>query len=148
MEPLPRRSMSQALQTDELPAEALDLIRAGSPKPLSNRASVAPSIVESVRPELERKPSAATAPAGLTTTSIQPSLAGEGNKMIRPRVKEAETDVSGMVVTASFRIPSEIPNALLRASVDRKIKKLKPWTQQDIAAEALSQWLKRNGYSI
>jgi hypothetical protein len=34
----------------------------------------------------------------------------------------------------------------MRASFDRKLKREKPWTQQDIAAEALSLWLKKHGY--
>jgi hypothetical protein len=34
----------------------------------------------------------------------------------------------------------------MRAPFDRKLKREKPWTQQDIAAEALTLWLKKNGY--
>jgi hypothetical protein len=45
----------------------------------------------------------------------------------------------------SVRVPPEIPEGLIRASADRKIKKQKPWTQQDIIAEALSEWLQKHG---
>jgi hypothetical protein len=34
----------------------------------------------------------------------------------------------------------------VRAAFDRKLKREKPWTQQDIAAEALTLRLKKNGY--
>lgn len=30
--------------------------------------------------------------------------------------------------------------------MERKLKREKPWTQQDIATEALSLWLKQRGY--
>jgi len=37
---------------------------------------------------------------------------------------------------------------LLKASSDRKIKKVHPFTQQDIVAEALTDWLKKNGCQV
>jgi hypothetical protein len=43
------------------------------------------------------------------------------------------------------RIPPEIQNALIRASFERKMQRQDPWTQQDIAAEALGQSLKKQG---
>ena len=46
----------------------------------------------------------------------------------------------------SFRLPPEIAQALLKASLDRKLKRLRPWTQQEIAAEALSAWLRKQDY--
>ena len=46
----------------------------------------------------------------------------------------------------SFRLPPEIAQALLTASLDRKLKRLRPWTQQEIAAEAISTWLRKQGY--
>ena len=42
----------------------------------------------------------------------------------------------------------EVTTALLRASVERRIQGVAPSTQRDIIAEALSAWLKKNGYSI
>jgi len=46
----------------------------------------------------------------------------------------------------TFRLPAELPDALLRASMDRKLRHVAPWTQQDIVAEALEAWLNRRGY--
>ena len=46
----------------------------------------------------------------------------------------------------SFRLPPEIAQALLTASLDRKLKRLRPWTQKVIAAEALSAWLRKPGF--
>jgi hypothetical protein len=39
-----------------------------------------------------------------------------------------------------------LPPLLLRASADRNIKKTRPFTQQNIIAEALADWLRKNGY--
>ena len=44
------------------------------------------------------------------------------------------------------RIDPTIATALLRASVERRIKRQAPSTQRDIIAEALSDWLKRHGH--
>jgi len=139
-----RRSMSQALRTAELPAEALELIRAGNPKPVSDRTIMAASPVETGASISEKKPAEVAPPE--RPTDPKETATNEAIKTNRSRTKEDESGLGGIIVTASFRLPAEIPNALLRASVDRKIKKLKPWTQQEIAAEALNQWLKRNGY--
>jgi hypothetical protein len=52
------------------------------------------------------------------------------------------------IVSATFRLPATLPPALLKASSDRKIKKVHPFTQQDIVAEALTDWLKKNGCQV
>lgn len=44
------------------------------------------------------------------------------------------------------RIDPAIATALLRASVERRIKRQAPSTQRDIIAEALSDWLKKHGH--
>ncbi len=46
----------------------------------------------------------------------------------------------------SFRLPASIVEALLRASMERRLNRLRPWAQQDLVAIALSAWLKKEGY--
>jgi hypothetical protein len=46
----------------------------------------------------------------------------------------------------NFRVPTEISTALFKASSERKMKKTRPFTQQDIVTEALTIWLQKNGY--
>ena len=48
--------------------------------------------------------------------------------------------------SVNARIDPLITTALLHAAFDRRLKRLTPATQQDIIAEALSQWLKKHGY--
>jgi len=49
------------------------------------------------------------------------------------------------VVSLNTRIDPENSAALLTASMQRKIQRLQPFTQQDIVAEALRDWLQKNG---
>ena len=46
----------------------------------------------------------------------------------------------------SVRIDQRIAAAILRAVTERKIEGIVPTTQQDIVAEAMVEWLKKNGY--
>ena len=50
------------------------------------------------------------------------------------------------VSNLSVRIDSRIAAALLRAMTERRIEGISPSTQQDIVAEAMVAWLKKNGY--
>ena len=45
----------------------------------------------------------------------------------------------------TFRLPTELPAALLRVAMERKLRREEPFTQQDIVAQALREWLERNG---
>lgn len=50
------------------------------------------------------------------------------------------------VVSLNTRIAPETSAALLTASMQRKIQRREPFTQQDIVEEALLDWLKKHGY--
>ncbi|MEI8313675.1 MAG: hypothetical protein WCH98_23240 [Verrucomicrobiota bacterium] len=47
-------------------------------------------------------------------------------------------------VSMTFRLPADLPETLLRVSMERRLARRKPWSQQDIVAEAVRQWLERN----
>jgi hypothetical protein len=49
-------------------------------------------------------------------------------------------------VTLTVRLESDIVAALIRASAERKIRQVIPYTQQDIISEALKQWLSETGF--
>src|ERR1039457_2271728 len=51
---------------------------------------------------------------------------------------------SSGTVSMTFRLPSELSSRLMRASVERKLKRERPFSQQDIITQALAQWLERN----
>lgn len=61
----------------------------------------------------------------------------------------ATTSVSTLLsgsVSMTFRLPDDLPRLLLLAAAERKARRERPFTQQDIAAEALRTWLQKNGY--
>ena len=102
-------------------------MQAGTPKPATETPAVANQAEEkAVAPQVPEVP------------------------VLKPaRVKTPKAEVlpatSVGLVSMSVRLPPEIPEGLIRASAERKIKKEKPWTQQEIIAEALSEWLKKHG---
>jgi hypothetical protein len=96
--------------------------------------------------------------AFLKLTTPKPKPKKESPSMPRPATKEDfapdESAASNspaqysVVGTGSInaRIDPAIATALLRASVERRIKRQAPSTQRDIIAEALSDWLKKHGH--
>lgn len=48
----------------------------------------------------------------------------------------------------SVRMDPRITAATLRAMTERRIQGIVPQTQQDIVAEAMVDWLKKNGYPV
>ena len=141
-----RRPMSQALRTAELPPGAMDFIKAGTPQPLHPMAA---AVIPKPASEPQPKP-VGVVDAGEDSQSIDP--AGEQRpvaKLARPRPpREPEPEVLPLrnLVTLSIRVRPEITDALLRAATERKLQRLKAHRQQEIAAEALTQWLVRHGY--
>ena len=119
--------MSDALKTADLSSEALALIKGGAAADTEDRRAA-------VRTE-----SLLDAEATIDDSNRAP-------KAVRPRRSQRDVlpEATGGQGHLSIRLPAEIPQALLRASLDRKLKRIKPWTQQDIVAEALLQWFKRN----
>jgi hypothetical protein len=46
-----------------------------------------------------------------------------------------------VLIPQTFRLPQRIVDDLARAAIERKLQRRKPWSQQDIAAEAIKEWL-------
>ena len=149
MKPEPRRSMTEALRTVELPPEAVALIREGTPAPQARSSALA----------LATPVSAAKETARSDLVELNDPLPEKSEPMEKPRAerpsskpskpvreKETEPEPLNTQMTLSVRLPSEIPLKILRAATDRKIARVRPWTQQEIVAEALALWLRKNGY--
>lgn len=49
-------------------------------------------------------------------------------------------------ITVTVRLEPDVVAALLQAAAQRKGKRLMPYTQQEIVAEALKQWLQGEGF--
>jgi hypothetical protein len=148
--------MSQALQTANLSDEALAFVKAGTPtaKVVGNppaptaEAASTNKMVEPLPASRSEDPTKEP-----TVALLQEAKKGEAETSAKDaapkprRSKQTEPAASSAgFVSMTFRLPPEIPSGLVRASADRKIKKIRPYTQQEIVAEALSQWLERNGF--
>ena len=119
-----KRTMSQALQTNSLGAEARAFIAAGSvPVPTTKPESVP---VEAGPLDAGKGLVTATAPA-------------PANFVSSPLPAERRGPVS-----ITVRLPAELPPALLRVAMERKLRGERPFTQQDIVAQAVREWLERN----
>lgn len=125
--------MSAALKTAELTGEALAFVRQGTPKP--QVVSAPPQMEAMITPP----PAAEVAPSSREeeepTTERQPQS--------RPKVAAKTIAQPEPLVNLSFRVPTSLHNALKRASFEREMGREEPWTQQDIVAEAIAAWLKK-----
>ena len=83
------------------------------------------------------KPSASPPPAKPEPEISQPELPS------REIQKPAEAGLGALTV----RMQPTIMAALLRASLERKIQRIEPFTQRDIVSVAVAYWLKANGYA-
>jgi hypothetical protein len=133
-----RRSMSAALKTaDTLSDQEKAFLVGASPKPV---VVMAPAIEAPARFDV-------TPPPAQEENKIKQPPASEIQKPQRQRASQPKTEpLSDNLVGLTFRVPIELHHALMRASFERKLNKDELWSQQDIAAEALHDWFKKNGY--
>lgn len=116
-----KRTLNDALQTEWGP-EARAFLDAGSPQ------------AQPVPPALATATSEAR-------QSVTPSASFETEAVEYPA---PPTGTSQSAITV--RLPAELPAALLRVAFERRLKRQRPFTQQEIVAEALRDWLERHGW--
>ena len=128
----PIRSLGQALNQNE--PSVREFLAAGTPKPhaameaaISELPSV--SLAEPITREIPIPEVAVVSPVA----TVRKKAGGE-------------EDAPEPLVSATFRLPQRIAEAMLRAATDRKIRRIKPQSQQEIVAAALEKWLKGNDY--
>ena len=123
----PKRTMSQALHTGNLSPEAAAFVAAGA----------AGNTVVSEQPPGPSPKTRASIPP-VTVPAIEPDSGGSAF-VDSPLPAERRAPVS-----MTFRLPAELPSALLRVAMERKLRGEKPCTQQDIVGQAMREWLERN----
>lgn len=134
-----RKKLGTSLPT--LSPEATAFLKAAEPTPLA-------SAVEEVRPTLALAPAPVQerreAPLDKT-----PDEAPQRRNTKSDRIENAKevSAVPEVLVADSFKLPQTLHRRLLRASSDRKLERLKPYTKQDIVATALDEWLAKRGYA-
>jgi len=69
----------------------------------------------------------------------KPQVAAPDHPREDPTTAETET-----LVTQTYRLPPRVVRRLMLASTERKLDRKKPWSQQDIVAEAIQEWLDKH----
>ena len=139
-----RRKLGSSLETNKLSPEELALVEG----PKSDPIQVAPkpneeNSKEAGRIELESKKSVPVEEeqyANLKTKGPKPK------KQALRRATENANSSDDMLVTDSFKLYKGIQKRLLRASFERKVDKIAPYTKQAIVNDALDSWLSENGF--
>jgi hypothetical protein len=65
-------------------------------------------------------------------------------RMPKHVTEEREESPFPIRVPQTYRLPQRLVEDLARAAMERKIKRRKPWSQQDIVAEAIGEWLRHH----
>ena len=119
-----KRTMSQALHASKLTEEAAAFVAAGAAGATVSSAP-APGLSQEPRADSAILPAPALA------------LATDDAAFVHSAERHAP-------VSMTFRLPAELPAALLRVAMERKLRREEPFTQQDIVAQAMREWLERN----
>jgi len=84
------------------------------------------------------EPTALAVPARVETLPRKRSSPAT-NRPARDRTNAAPT--SDSTVSMTFRLPADLPGRLIQISAERKVRREAPFSQQDIVAQALREWL-------
>ena len=125
-----RKSLIEAVSSPE----ARDFIQAGTPKPQFVQTDSKEESVEG-----------APATGLLETKAVEQRSEAEqpAKKRMPKQVIQTEEEESPFPIRVpqTYRLPQRLVEDLARAAIERKIKRRKPWSQQDIVAEAIGEWL-------
>src|SRR5262245_30737975 len=97
--------------------------------------------------QTDSKKAAEEAPATgpLETKAVEQRSEAEqpAKKRMPKQVTQTEEEESPFPIRVpqTYRLPQRLVEDLARAAMERKIKRRKPWSQQDIVAEAIGEWL-------
>ncbi len=111
-----RRTMGEALMTEGFSRDALAFV--------SGEASTA-TTTPAISTRAETPPRKRTSPA-----TIRPA-----------RSRAIPATVPDSTVSMTFRLPADLPARLIQISAERKVRREAPFSQQDIVAEALREWI-------
>jgi hypothetical protein len=123
-----RKSLIEAVSSPE----ARDFIQAGTLKS------------QFVQTDSKEATAEATPPALLETKAVEQTSEAEQpakKRMPKQVIEEEEESPLPIRVPQTYRLPQRLVEDLARAAMERKIKRRKPWSQQDIVAEAIGEWL-------
>jgi hypothetical protein len=96
------------------------------------------AFVEAGKPQSTRK----------TVPPVQQPVASEEQpvqKKPTPAKKlPPSTALPPVLVSQTYRLPADLVKELIKVAVSRKLDRTAPWSQQDIVAEAIRDWLEKH----
>jgi hypothetical protein len=129
-----RRSLSESLGTNPLSAEADAFLRGGNTPPARESPEpAAPVAAPAVAATVARTPAVAC-----------PLALAQPRPATSPMVSQAPVPTGGLV-SVTVRLPTALAETLLRVSLERRLRKERPFAQQDIVAEAVRDWIEAQG---
>jgi hypothetical protein len=89
-------------------------------------------------------------PTGVVPESLAPSpphppVPPPHPTVLSPKPPPQLSVVVSAIVSMTFRLPAALTNRLARVAAERKLQRQRPFSQQDIVAVALDEWLQRHG---
>jgi hypothetical protein len=114
-----RRTLGAALQTAKLNEEQLAFVTGRAP---------------------ERTIATETVPLRANPTPVPPA----SNGVLNSPPTTVTPALSG-TLSMTFRLPADLATTLMRVALERKLRREDPFSQQDIVAEALRDWMLRHG---
>jgi hypothetical protein len=124
-----RRTLSEALRSAELGDEALAFVTGEVPPSPSQRAD-------------GNAPQRTSAPPRIADAPRPPAQPQEPGS-VAAKTKPHFSVIIPAIVSMTFRLPASLSFRLARVSADRKLRRERPFSQQDIVAEALEHWFDR-----
>lgn len=126
-----RKTLTEALRTTKLSDDALAFVTgtAAPPPPAQPLGFTA----ESPSPTPTASPTTNPPPAEVHQNHM-PTLTAPQHPVVIPAI-----------VSMTFRLPASLVARLARVAAERKLRRERPFHQQDIVAEALTQWLRQHG---
>ena len=60
------------------------------------------------------------------------------------RRREKPPELPTVLISQTYRLPTDLVKDLTRVAVERKLNRTAPWSQQDIVAEAVREWISKH----
>ena len=124
-----RRPMSDALRTATLSEEARNFLAGPPPQAEPEQ----PAVVTGERPT-PNPPPAPNLPAPAAHPTLMPPKPSPHLSVVLPAI-----------ASVTFRLPATLTARLARVAAERKLQRERPFSQQDIVAVALDEWLQHHG---
>ncbi len=125
-----RRTLGEGLSPDEE-----EFLNSGKPAHKQAMKSKPAKTKEVAPPEISAAPAV---PVEQLQSPVQPPV-------IQAPIFKPQQSVPG-AMALNTRLTADLSSALLTASMQRKIQRLEPFTQQGIVGEALTDWLQKHGF--